>query len=257
MIHTPLTHALARRLAVATTLVVAAGALAAPAGAQAPVGQWTVTARGGLINFERASSLEQSPYLGLDADYGLTRNFSIGTSLNVSRPQTRPEDFLVGLTYGRETAGDTTFFYNVTQTMSLVEGELAGALRVPAGRFTPFALGGVGYYGLFLDPQLNGGIKRVDGFSFSVGAGFAIRLSDRAGIQFDARNLTLTDYRRQALDPAGGRNPNTVFPEDFPVPPRNKKTVNNVLFTIGFRYIPGGEISDDPRDPNRPREDQR
>ena len=247
----------ARRLAAAVTFVVAAGALAATAGAQAPVGQWAVTARGGMIDFARASSLQASPYIGLDADYGLSRMFTLGTSLHVSRPKTRPEDYLTTLTYGLATTGDTTFFYNVGQTMSMVEGELAGTLRFPIGRFTPFAIAGAGYYGLFLDPQINNGIKRQNGASFSGGGGVLVRLSERAGLQFDARSLTLTNFSQRALDPAGGRNPNLLFPEDFPARPTAKKSLTNFLFTVGFRYIPGGEISEDPRDPNVPREDRR
>ena len=257
MTHSFSSNAGARRLAAAVTLVVAAGVLAAPAGAQAPVGQWTVTARGGMINFERASSLKPAPYLGLDADFGLSKYFSLGSSIHVSRPETRREDFLTSLTYGQGTTGDTTFFYYVGQTMSMVEGELSGALRFPVGRFTPFVKGGVGYYGLFLDPQINNGIKRQDGAAFSAGAGIVVRLSDRAGLQFDARNMTLTNFSQRELDPSGGRNPNILFPEDFPVRPAAKKSINNFLFSVGFRYIPGGEISDDQRDPNRPREDQR
>ena len=257
MIHTSEMYAGARRLAAAVTFVVAAGALAAPIGAQAPAGQWTVTARGGMINFERASSLQAAPYIGLDADYGFGKYFSLGSSVHVSRPETRKEDFLTSLTYGQGTTGDTTFFYYVGQTMSMVEGELSGTLRTTIGRLTPFVKGGVGYYGLFLDPQINNGIKRQDGASFSAGAGIVLRLSDRAGLQFDARNLTLTNFSQSELDPSGGRNPNRLFPEDFPLRPASKKSINNFLFSVGFRYIPGGEISDDPRDPNRPREDQR
>ena len=30
------------------------------------------------------------------------------------------------------------------------------------------------------------------------------------------------------------------FPEDFPTPPAAKKTALNTMFTLGFRYIPGG-----------------
>jgi hypothetical protein len=257
MTHTSSSYVGARRLAAAVTLVVAAGVLAAPAGAQAPVGQWAVSARSGVINFARASSLEASPYLGLDADYGISRMFTLGTSVNVGRPKTRPEDFLTSLTYGLGATGDTTFFYNVGQTMSMVEGEVTGTLRFPIGRVTPFALVGAGYYGLFLDPQINNGIKRQNGASFSGGAGVVVRLSDRAGLQFDARSLTMTNFSQSALDPAGGRNPNRLFPEDFPIRPEAKRSISNFLFTVGFRYIPGGEISDDPRDPNMPREDRR
>jgi hypothetical protein len=257
MTQTNMSNAGARRLAAAVTLVAAAGVLAAPASAQSPIGQWAVTARSGLISFQRESSLEATPYLGLDADYGVSRMFTLGTSVHVSRPKTRPEDFLTTLTYGQGTTGDTTFFYNVGQTMSMVEGEITGTLRFPVGRLTPFAMLGGGYYGLFLDPQINNGVRRQDGASFSAGAGLVLRLSERAGLQFDARNLTLMSFDQAGLDPARGRNANLLFPEDFPVRPSSKKSINNFVFTVGFRYIPGGDISADPRDPNQPREDQR
>jgi hypothetical protein len=257
MTHSSSSNAGARRLAAAVTLVVAAGVLAVPAGAQAPVGQWAVTARSGMITFDDASTLEKSPYIGLDADYGLTRLFSLGTTVHVARPKTNRQDYLTSLTYGLGATGDTTFFYNVGQTMSMVEGEIAGNLRYPMGRLTPFVKVGVGYYGLFLDPQINNGVKREDGMSFSGGAGVIFRLSERAGLQFDARSLTFNGFNQRALDPANGRNPNILFPEDFPARPTSKSSISNFVFSIGFRYVPGGEISEDPRDPNAPREDQR
>lgn len=231
---------------------------ALPLQAQTPEGQFSVTTRGGYVNFGRNTSLEPAPYIGLDADYGLTRNFSLGTSLVVARPTTRPEDFLTTQTYGLITGGDTTFVYGASQAVSLVNGEITGGLRFPLGRITPFLTAGVGLYGMFLDPQTNRGSRRMNGGSVTGGGGVAVRLSERAGLQFDVRSLTFLGYNRSDLDPSGGRNPFiTLFAEDFALPPDRSSRVSSLVFTLGFRYIPGGDVDDGPRDPNLPREDRR
>jgi hypothetical protein len=246
-----------------TTTLLLAGALGAlavatPAGAQEPAGRFTVATRGGYIDFGRNTSLEGAPYIGLDTEYGLQRFFTLGTSLVVSRPNTVAGDFLTTQTYGVATAGDTTFVYGASQAVSLVNGELLATLRYPMSRITPFVSGGFGVYGMFMDPQTNNGARRSNGTSATVGGGLALRLSDRAGLQFDVRNMTFFQYNRRDLDPTGGRNPyTTLFAEDFSAPPGRSKSVNSLMFTLGFRYVPGGDVSDGPRDPNLPREDQR
>ncbi|MEJ7810281.1 MAG: outer membrane beta-barrel protein [Gemmatimonadaceae bacterium] len=229
--------AILTRAAVAA-LVMAGGASAIDA--QVAVHQFSITTRAGGIHFDRAASLKTAALLGLDAEYSLTRNFGIGTSINVSRPNTRAEDFLSVLTFGLGATGDTTLFVQTGQSVSLIEGSIVGVGRFPAGRFTPFVLGGGGLYGMFLDPEINAGSRRMSGISGTVGGGLAVRLSDRAGIQFDARDLVFTKYRASRLDPTGQRSPNTIFIEDFPAAPSRKETVHNFMFSLGFRYLPGG-----------------
>ena len=51
--------------------------------------------------------------------------------------------------------------------------------------------------------------------------------------------MIFTRYRRSRLDPSLGRNPNIYFLEDFPPPPAPKSTVHNIMFSLGFRYVPG------------------
>jgi hypothetical protein len=245
-----------------TTLLLAGvlGTLAAarPADAQEPTGRFTVATRGGYIDFGRNTSLQGAPYIGLDTEYGLKRFFTLGTSIVVSRPNTVPGDFLTTQTYGVGTSGDTTFVYGASQAVSLVNGELLATLRYPMSRFTPFVSGGFGMYGMFMDPQTNNGERRSNGTSATVGGGLAVRLSERAGIQLDVRNMTLFGFDRRDLDPTGGRNPyTTLFAEDFSAPPNRSKSVNNLMFTLGFRYVPGGDVEDGARDPNLPREDRR
>lgn len=224
-----------------------ASVLAAPAGAQENGRAFAVTTRGGGITFDRASSLRATPVLGFDAVHGLTRNFAIGVSTTIARPSTRSEDFLTAITFGVPTAGgDTTFFYEVAQSVNLIEGDLMAVLRLPLGRITPFVSAGAGYYSIFVDPQLNNARKRrFGGASFAFGGGATIRLTERAGLQLDVRDLLLTNFDARHLDPTENRNPNILFPEDFPSPPSRKKAINNIMFSLGFRYLPGGDADMD------------
>ena len=49
----------------------------------------------------------------------------------------------------------------------------------------------------------------------------------------------MRNFDRGFLDPSAGRNPNRVFPEDFPAVPAAKRTAGNLMLSLGFRYIPG------------------
>jgi hypothetical protein len=215
-------------------------ALTIAAAAQEPTGQFSVTTRLGGIRFDRASSLKTAPFIGLDAEYGLSRFLSVGTAIDVTRPNTRAEDFLTSLTFGTPTTGDTTFFFELGQAVAIVQGSLLVRARYPGARLTPFAVGGAGLYGMFFDPQINRGARRKTAPVLTVGGGVGIKLTERAGLQLDARDVMFTDYDASRLDPSQGRNPNVYFPEDFPTPPTRKSTVHNIMFGIGFRYVPSG-----------------
>jgi hypothetical protein len=234
------------RIAYSPRAAVAAGGLAmlciaGRAPAQAPPGEFAVTTRLGAVRFDRAASLETAPFVGLDAEYSVSRLFGLGTAINVTRPNTRAEDFVTVVTFGIPTTGDTTSFFYTGQAVSLVEGSLIATLRLPAGRITPFVLGGGGYYAMFLDPQINRGSKRLTGPTATVGGGVFYQLSERAGIQLDVRDMMQFDYQADRLSPGLGRNPNIFFVEDFPQPPERKSTVHNLVFSLGFRYVPRGD----------------
>jgi hypothetical protein len=238
----------ARAVAIGASAFGLLGAVATARG-QAPTQQFSVTTRAGSVTFDRAASLNPSPFVGLDAEYGLNRFFSLGTALTVMRPATHKQDFVTTLTFGTALAGDTTFYYETGQSINIVDGEFIGVARYPAGRLTPFLLGGGGVYGMFFDPQENRGQRRASGAAFTVGGGVAVRLSERAGLQFDVRSLNYSNYKRSLLQQSGGRFPNVTFVEDFPTRPAAKSTISNFSFSIGFRYVPdfhGGGISDTP-----------
>jgi hypothetical protein len=234
-----------------------AGALSAPALVAQP--RVDVTTRIGGLKFDRAASLETSAFLGLDATYRINPNFSLGSELNVTQAKTTAEDFITSLTFGVPLSGDTTTFFGTGQAANVIQASLMGVFRASSGRLVPFALAGAGYYGIFLDPQINRGSRQFNGFSGTVGGGILYQLSQSAGIQLDVRDLIFTSYEANRLDPANGRNPNIWFIEDFAPPPDRKSTVHNIAFSLGFRYTPQGSAGDLPpaEDPDEVRRENR
>lgn len=246
-----------RQLRRRAVVAAVAGALIAPAlAAQTRV---DVTTRLGGIKFDRAASLETSAFLGLDASYRINSHFSLGTELNVTQANTRAEDFITSLSFGVPLSGDTTTFYGAGQAANIIHGSLMGVLRASEGRLVPFALAGAGYYGIFLDPQINRGTRQFNGFAGTVGGGIVYQITQSAGIQLDVRDIIFTSYDADRLDPADGRNPNIWFVEDFPQPPERKSTVHNIAFSLGFRYSPQGSAGDLPpaEDPEEVRRENR
>jgi hypothetical protein len=231
------------RLAVSNTLVLTfvavAGATAADA--QAIKNQFSVTTRLGAIQPERAASLNTGGFIGLDAEYTLSRFFGVGTSVGVARMNTHKEDFLTTLRFGRAdvAGGDSVYYQQVGQPVNLIDISAFAVARAPLGRFTPYATAGVGNYTMILDAQISGQARRSNDLSLSGGGGVWLNFSERAGIQLDARLLRLRNYDRNFIDPTNGRNRDAVFFEDFEVPPAPKNTATSAVFTLGFRYIPG------------------
>jgi hypothetical protein len=210
-------------------------------------GRVGVVVRGGYASFDKAASLDNSPFVGLDALYGVNTWLSMGPSLSIGRPSTTGEHFISVITYGITTAGgDTTSFYESTQPVNLLDGAFNVKVRLPNRQLAPYATAGVGGYAIFLDPQVNRGERHKVGLAFNVGAGVSYSFNDRAGIVFDIRSQTYTDYDREALDPRfpGGqgqpntRVENTLFAELFPRAPEKKSTVTNFAFSFGFQYVP-------------------
>jgi opacity protein-like surface antigen len=233
------------RVAVAVAAAAAtAGAItlvASTAQAQVAAKQFSVVTRLGSVAPERAASLNPGGYVGVDAEYSFNKYFGLGTTLGVSRNQTHREDFLTALRFGNPSVsgGDSIYYQFVGQPVNLVDLTGFAIGRLPMGRFTPYAMGGVGTYTLIADAQVAGQAKRKNDISLTGGAGFWYRLTDRAGIQIDGRLLQMRNYSRAFLDPTGGRNRNVSFPEDFVAPPAAKNTANAAVLTLGFRYIPG------------------
>ena len=206
--------------------------------AQPEARQWTISPRAGWVNYQREASLENTQFLGVDVSYNFSRMFALGTNMSVARPQTRGEDFITSLTFGSPTAGDTTYYFAVTQPVTVLDLGLNATARFPLARFSPYITGGIGSYSLFTNPQVDRGARRTSAMSGSIGAGINIALSRGAGLQFDVRDQILTKYERDRLNPSENRFDETRFPEEFVVPPAPKETVHNLQFSIGFSFTP-------------------
>ncbi len=220
-------------------LAVSASALSA----QVSNRQFSVVTRLGAVTPERASSLNTGGIIGLDTEYSLNKWFGIGTNVDVMRTNTHREDFLTRLRYGNASVGggDSIFYQYIGQPINTLNIGAFGLLRVPNSRVSPFVMAGVGTYTMIADVQVNGRAKRTNDISYLGGAGVWFKLGERVGVQFDARAMQMQGYDRDFLNPAAGRPElTTPFPEDFPAPPAAKKTALNTMFTLGFRYLPGG-----------------
>jgi hypothetical protein len=204
-------------------VLLAAGVLAgARVEAQVDMHRFTVTPTASFYRPERATSINSGGALGLDALYRLTTFFGVGTTFSYARAQTHGEDFLARLTYGQVSAADT-----------------AAVLS----RVLPYATGGVGAYGIYLDPQANRGLSHFGALAYNYGAGVNLRFSERGGVRLDVRNVVYTNYRRGRLNPGDGRFVNYQFPAEFQTAPAAKSTVNNLMLSLGFSYTPGAVTS--------------
>lgn len=214
---------------------------ASVAGAQVQPKSFSVTTRVGGMSPERAASMQTAGLVGLDAEYALNKWFGVGTTVDVARGNTTKEDFVARLRYGNAATGggDSIFYQYLGQPVNMVNLGAFGMIRAPGKTFAPFVMGGVGTYVMLLDAQINGKAKRKNELSYTGGAGFWLKLTESAGLQFDVRAIQMQGYDREFLNPATRRaEQNTPFPEDFPAPPAAKNTALNTVFTLGFRYIP-------------------
>lgn len=220
--------------------VLALLAVSSVAHAQQEAQQWTISPRAGWVNYQREASLQNSQFLGLDVSYNLSRMFSVGTNLSVARPQTRGEDFVSSLTFGIPTDGDTTYYFAVTQPVTVFDVGINATARFPLARFSPYITGGIGSYSLYTNPQVNRESRRTSAMSGNVGGGISMQLSSNAGIYFDVRDQIFTKYNRERLRPSEARFSEPRFPEEFVIPPAPKETLHNFQFSIGFSFTPRG-----------------
>ncbi len=229
-----------RRFAAAVALVATA---AAGAEAQDPA-QISVLVRMGAQSFDKAASMDQGAFVGLDVMYGVNSWLSIGPALSIGRTQATGSHFISSLTYGIGQTGDTTTFHNSTQPITLLDGALNARVRMMQDRaLQPYATAGVGGYVQFLDPVVMRGDRRQTGMQYNIGAGLLYQLSDRAGIALDVRAFTLMNYDRTEMDPrdnvlTNARVERTLFREDFPLPPATKSSVTNFSMSLAFSYVP-------------------
>lgn len=214
--------------------------------AQPDAREWTISPRAGWVNYQREASLENTQFFGIDLSYNFTRMLALGTNLSVARPQTRGEDFVTALTFGIPTDGDTTYYFAVTQPVTVLDLGLNATVRLPMDRFSPYVTGGIGTYSLFTNPQVDRQARRTSALSASIGGGLNFQLARGASIQFDVRDQIFTKYDRDRLNPSESRFTDNRFPEEFVVPPAPKETLHNLQFSVGFSFTPRPAGEDTP-----------
>ena len=203
----------------------------------------------GVMRFSTYSGLESGPAIGLDARYDVAPRIALGTSVTLSRANTRGGDFVTALRYGDPSKGDTTFIFRLQQPVTMLDASVNATLHVPSftDRLEPYITGGAGVYSFFLDPQANVGSARdFSRLSALLGGGLRMRVSQAAGITIDVRDHVFTNYDRDKLAASDARFRSGVYPEDFPPPPAARDVVHNLLFSIGFTWTParapGGDV---------------
>lgn len=203
----------------------------------------------GVLRYSIFSGLENGPAIGLDARYDVAPRVALGTSVTLSRANTRGSDFVTMLRYGDPSKGDTTFIFRLQQPVTMLDASLNATLRVPSftDRVEPYVTGGAGVYSFFLDPQANVGSARdFARLSALLGGGVRMRVSQAAGITIDVRDHVFTNYDRSKLAASDPRFRSGVYPEDYPAPPPARDVVHNLFFSIGFTWTParapGGDV---------------
>lgn len=227
-----------------TWIVAAAVALALPAAAHAQnpdAGSWTVDLQGGSIMYSEAGAMEPAPSLGLEALYYISPNLAIGPSVTMGQGQTSPEFFVAVLNMGP----DSTRVYQVGQSLSSIH--YGGVVRfelMPGAAFSPYVTGGGGGYALYGDAQSNTSPTRLTGVMAEAGGGIRLTLTDRAGIQVDARDLIYFGHDRDLLNPIRedhrncGADGTCQFPGAEADVPEASETLHNLRLSLGFRYVP-------------------
>lgn len=196
--------------------------------------QFRVAPRFGYMAFDRASSIEGSPYLGLQTDYGITSNLAVGFSFGISQPKTIGEDFITVLQFG-----DTARLFQVRHSLNVVDYGAHALLSLPEfGRISPYAVAGGGFYTIFLDPQIENAPTTYTKPQFTLGGGASVRVGERSRLLLDVRDAVFTGYERDELFAVTPSN--SPFIEDLPAPHSTKSTLHNVVFSLGFSFTPRG-----------------
>ena len=200
---------------------------------------FVITPAVGLLLHDQHSALRRtSPAFGLDFVYRLNSRFGIGLTGTVSRPETDGSYFPLV----RIPAGDTSYYYRVSQRVVEYMYGVHGTATIPLGRFSPYAVGSLGRYTFTMDPQAVGGTRRASGPMLALGAGISFPVGRGTGITVDLRDVVLADFERGEFD---ATDPLLWDPERFdPVPggkPAPRSTVHTLRLTIGLSFVPADD----------------
>jgi hypothetical protein len=213
-------------------------AVATPARAQVPH-RFQVGPRLGWLTYAEQSGIKNSGLVGIDAMYFLNRNLGVGFSLDFARPQTDGAFFPAEFTFG-----DTTFIYQASYPITVFQYQLMGIYTLGSGRLSPYLIGGLGQYRLFIDPQAAAAQRQVAHTLATVGGGINVRLGSNAGLRFEVRDFVYTGFDLNEVNQVNSRFNPRRFPDLAPVPNdqcyQETCRLNNLQFAFGFTFIPGG-----------------
>lgn len=215
------------------TAILAVGAAATEAAAQAPEGTFVVTPMGGYGLIDEASALDPMVMGGIDAMYRHASGITLGLGGSVARAKTQKDFF----PRARLVFGARTELHDVQQPVFLYtyRGQVGYHVR---GRLGPYVVGGVGGYAVYTDPEQNRGARFKHALHFAVGGGIDLALEERSGLRIDIRDLVYTKWDRELLNPVAPAVRDDFFPEYRPTPPEPKETIHNIVISIGFNFVP-------------------
>jgi outer membrane protein W len=199
-----------------------------------------VVPRGGYMTFDNASGIKNSAVLGVSTTYYINRFFGVGAGIDVARPQTNGDYFVSALTFQ-----DTTYIVRVHQPLTIVLPQLNLALRSPSEMFSPYITAGAGTYSTYLDAQASNTRKAITRMASTVAAGVDFKVAERVGLGFEVKDAIFSGFKRSRLNPISGIDIDNRFTEDFPLPPSEKSTLHNLMYTIGFPFTPQGRRGGD------------
>lgn len=209
------------------------------AAAQTAPHRFTIGPRIGWVNYKDVSGVDRSGFIGVDAIYSLTRNFGIGASMEMSRPQTDSRYFPVEFSFG-----DTTFVYRTSYPITVFQYSATAVGQMTWGKLNPYVTVGLGQYRMFIDPQAARSPKTVTHGLLTLGGGFNVKLGEATGLRFEVRDFIYRNYDLNEINEVETRFNPRRFPEVAPVPSRQCMdatcNLSNIQFALGFTFLPGG-----------------
>lgn len=222
------------RTAVVGLAFLTAGALSAQA--QVVEQSFQIVASGGWHTYSGGSGLKGGPSLGGEATYYLTPSIGVGIYTDLTFAEVDGKMFPVAaLSYV-----DSTTLHYINQGVDVWTYGVHGKLQLMSGRaIQPFALGGVGGYTVFLDPQQNDRNEDFSRFMLRLGVGADFAMSETLGFHVSVTDNFFPSWRAQRLYAVREDYENTRFAELNPDPGELKDSVHNIKFVVGVTVVPG------------------
>ncbi|MBX9929646.1 MAG: porin family protein [Gemmatimonadaceae bacterium] len=233
-------------LLLACALIVAA----APASGQVSVKKVDVGAHVGWTSYDKATALDNTPFVGIDATYRLGWNpfkviskksdFGVGMLFTASRPITQGDQFPAVLF----DFGDTSFIYKVPSRMTQLQYGLQASAGFPMGnKARIYGMGGGGWYTMFLDQRQELATKQTTAPMWVAGGGLNYNVNAALGLRLEGRLFGMRNYNRDNYDVTVKYIQDARLRDVFPAPVPAKSTPMNTQFSLVFTYIPGQNSS--------------